>query len=208
VSGALISRFLEDATKRITNKRKMINVSRKHIENQMGIKVTYTKAVENGTYSDLLDEIFTIEKELEEVTYVKHILTSNKIWEVLVAIELNHNVNEEQGGRAGAHDAFDKEGNEYEYKVSKNHSWNFQDISSNVLNKYLNDTAIILAIVDKTRLLVTKIYSCDPQKVVEMLKYKLAKKQEKFATEGKEIRRLQVSLNKGDLKTLNAKNIY
>ena len=65
------------------------------------------------------------ELPLEELTkkkpvlsfQVKNILTSNKIWEVITSVHLNHNVNSEQGGRKGSHDAYDKTGNQYEYKI-------------------------------------------------------------------------------------------
>ena len=78
--------------------------------------------------------IYNIIQELEYITRTKNLLTSNKFWELLVALNLNHTVNSEQGGREGAHDATDKFGNTYEYKVSKNYSWNFQDISQNYHN--------------------------------------------------------------------------
>ena len=59
----------------------------------------------------------------------------------------------------------DDDGNTFEYKVSKNHSWNFQDISENVLEKYKSDKSIILAVVNKQNLVVTNIYSADSAKV-------------------------------------------
>ena len=140
---------------------------------------------------------------MEELTGIKNLLTSNKFWEYLVAIELNHKVNSEQGGRAGAHDAYDNEGKSYEYKVSKTTSWNFQDISENVLKKYYEDEAIILAIVDKKNLRVTSIYSALPQNVVPRLEEKLAEKKLRLGN----LRRLQVSLSKGDLEKVKAKRL-
>lgn len=204
VPGTVISGFLKAKTPAITNARKMINVSRKNIEEVMEIERTEVERFEVGLYDEWIDNIYSIAKKLEECTNVVQLLTSNKIWEVLVAVELGHNVNSEQGGREGAHDAFDKEGKQYEYKVSKNHSWNFQDISENVLNKYLEDEAIILAVVDKTQIEVSKIYSADPAKVVARLKEKLKEKEERFKQQGKTIRRLQVSLSKGDLERVEA----
>src|SRR5690606_17243071 len=133
----------------------------------MKVKRTIIKPVAKGKYDEWLGNIYGISSKLEKCTNVSQLLTSNKIWEVLVAVELGHNVNSEQGGRAGAHDAFDKNGNVFEYKVSKNHSWNFQDISENVLKKYLDDKEIILAIVDKTAIKVTHVYSADPKLVVK-----------------------------------------
>ena len=126
----------------------------------------------------------------------------------MIGLELNHTVNSEQGGREGAHDAFDNDGNLYEYKVSKTYSWNFQDISDNVLNKYYSDKAIILAVVDKTALKIKAIYSANPKYVVPFLKKKLQDKIQKFAAKGKEIRRLQVSLAKGDLIRIKATKVF
>ena len=208
VPGIDVSNFLFAATKRITNKRKMINISRNSIEDIMGYSINSIYANNSGKYSRWLNDIYTIEKDIEKCTNVNHILTSNKIWEILVAIELNHNVNSEQGGRKGAHDAFDKDGNQFEYKVSKNYSWNFQDISENVLNKYMHDTSIILAVVDKTNIKVEAIYSAEPRKIVRRLKEKLSEKADRFKSKGLEIRRLQVSLSKGDLKKVEAIQIY
>jgi hypothetical protein len=208
VPGKVVSEFLEEATLRITNKRKMINVSKNNIENIMGFKRTLIKTPINGRYSRWINNIYKISDELEKCTNVDQLLTSNKIWEVVVAVELNHNVNSEQGGRSGAHDAFDKNGNVYEYKVSKNFSWNFQDISENVLNKYLNDKSIILAIVDKQNTQVKHIYEANPIQVVKRLKEKLKEKEIRFALKNKMIRRVQVSLSKGDLVLLDAQKIY
>jgi hypothetical protein len=207
VSGKTVSAFLTEATKRITNTRKMINISRNNIEDVMRSARTIVKPVAIGKYSKWLNDIHGVEKALEACTSVTHILTSNKIWEILVAIELNHNVNSEQGGRAGAHDAFDKEGNEFEYKVSKAFSWNFQDISPNVLKKYLSDKAVILAVVNKTEIQLKAIYTATPQMVVKRLEEKLAEKKAKYKKKNKAITRLLVSLSKGDLKKINARQI-
>jgi len=208
VNGSIVSSYLLNATKKIMNKRKMINVSRNNLESLMNEYIRKIKNKKNGKYSQWLDKIYSIETKLEECVNVKNLLTSNKIWEVLIAVELNHNVNSEQGGRLGAHDAFDEFGNFYEYKVSKTNSWNFQDISDNVLNKYIHDSAIILAVVDKINIKVVAIYSANPNKVVKRLKEKLAMKIEKFRNEEKALRRLQVTLTKGDLDLINAKKIF
>lgn len=208
VPGTAVSDFLFEATKRITNKRKMINVSRNNIEDIMGYSINIIRPKDIGKYTKWLNDIYAIEKDIEKCTNVNHLLTSNKIWEILVAVELNHNVNSEQGGREGAHDAFDKDGNQFEYKVSKNHSWNFQDISENVLNKYMHDSSIILAVVDKTNIIVEEIYSAEPLKVVQRLKEKLIEKADRFRLKGGEVRRLQVSLSKGDLNKVEAIRIF
>lgn len=203
VPGSEIAKHLRQITRDSKNHRKMWNVSCSQIEKKLKLKKIEIAQQTSGPYQKELNTIFLAIQEIERITGIKNLLTSNKIWELLVAIELNHNVNSEQGGRAGAHDAYDEQGNNYEYKVAKNHSWQFQDISDNVLKKYLSEKEIILAVVDKTNLQVLKKYSVSTQKTVALLKQKLATKE---AT-GKEIRRLQASLTKGDLKRLSAKEL-
>lgn len=115
----------------------------------------------------------------------------------------------EQGGREGAHDAYDNLGNVYEYKISKTLAWNFQDISDNVLNKYLLDKEIILAVKNPEKLEIIEIYSAEPSKTVDRLKQKLQEKANtKLEKDNTELRRLQVSLSKGDLEVIQAKKIY
>lgn len=207
VSGETVSDYLKKATLAIQNTRKMINVSSKQIEKKMGVVKKQTSRDMVGRYDRWIGNIMDISLEIEALTETKGILTSNKFWEVLIAVEIGHRVNSEQGGREGAHDAYDKDGNLYEYKISKNSSWNFQDISENVLNKYLSDTKVILAVVDKTNIKISAIYSADPKIVVKLLRFKLIEKTKKFALNGKTLRRLQVSLTKGDLERIRAKRL-
>jgi hypothetical protein len=191
------------------NARRMINISAKQLENDLNLQKTKILVPKtNGKYDTWLKKLYNLNTELEKCTNVTNLLTSNKIWEVLVAVELNHNVNSEQGGRAGSHDAFDEQGNAYEYKVSKTYSWQFQDISETVLEKYKDDKEIILAVVDKTKVEVLTIFSAEPNKVVQRLKEKLAEKAQNYAEKDKEIRRLQVSLTKGDLFIIEAHRIF
>lgn len=191
------------------NARRMINISAKQLETDLNLKKTHIFVPkQDGKYAQWLQDLYDLNTELEQCTHVTNLLTSNKIWEVLVAVELNHNVNSEQGGRKGAHDAFDEKGNTYEYKVSKNYSWQFQDISENVLAKYENDKEIILAVVDKTKMQVVAVFSAEPKNVVNRLKEKLAEKAENYAEKDKEVRRLQISLTKGDLVLIVANQIY
>jgi len=203
IDGIDVSNYLAKYTQLIKNSRKMINVSSNQLETRVVCNKKFINFNNEGKYAKELKEIFFIIDKLEELTGIKNLLTSNKFWEYLVAIELNHKVNSEQGGRAGAHDAYDNEGKSYEYKVSKTTSWNFQDISENVLKKYYEDEAIILAIVDKKNLRVTSIYSALPQNVVPRLEEKLAEKKLRLGN----LRRLQVSLSKGDLEKVKAKRL-
>lgn len=207
VPGDMMSEYLLHYTQSIKNSRKMINVSPKQIETRLNLNKILVPS-NSGIYDKYLDDIYLATRKLEELTGVKNLLTSNKFWELIVSLELDHTVNPEQGGREGAHDAYDAEGNAYEYKVSKTSSWNFQDISENVLNKYYNDKAIILAIVDKQEIEVREIYSADPKYVVPLLRKKLQDKIDRYLAKGTSIRRLQVSLSKSDLDLIKAERLY
>jgi hypothetical protein len=191
------------------NNRRMINISPMQLERDLDAqKVQVNKINMDGIYAELLAEIYDVSHGLEVLTGVKNILTSNKVWEVLVSVKLSHAVNPEQGGRLGAHDAVDQKGNTYEYKVSKASSWQFQDISDRVLEKYKNDKAIILATVDKQKLVVKNIYEAEPVKVINLLKQRRDDKEKRYMAEGREVRRLQISLSKSDLNQLDANTIY
>lgn len=200
VSGKVVSSYLKEKTRHIVNKRKMINVSPRQIEKEINIQKTSFGPSLIGKYDKWLKRILGIAKEIEQITEVRDVLTSNKCWELLIGIELGHKVLSEQA----AHDAIDKDGNHYEYKVSKTFSWNFQDISENVLKKYLQDKAIILSVVNKQKFQVSKIYRAQPGMVVARLREKLDEKRRRFAKQGKELRRLQVSLSKGDIERIGA----
>lgn len=209
IEGKDVGNYLAEATKSIKNNRKMINISENQIKRflvsseKIFVKNNYVQK-----YQMYLKEIFDITEALEKLTGVKNSLTSNKFWEIFIAYQLGHKVNSEQGGRKGAHDAYDEFGNSYEYKVSKSFSWNFQDISNEVLDKYYNDAAIILAVVDKENFLVKAIFSVKPQIAVPFIKEKLKTKMNKLKIQNKEIRRKQISLSKGDLKFLQSSKLF
>lgn len=205
VDGYIIGKYLKKATKSIKNARKMINVSSKQLE-KLGCKKSYSDINQaknySGRFKKQLVNISAISEKLEKLTKIDKILTSNKLYELLVALKLNHYVNPEQGGRKGSHDAVDRDMNTYEYKVYKKRTWNFQDISDAVLNKYYLDKKIILAVVDKTNLVVKEIYSVDPKDAVPKLKEKLQKKIDNLKKKGETLRRKQVSLSFTDIKAM------
>jgi len=196
VPGKDIGNYLNIETRKIKNNRKMINVGPGQIEGNLKIKKSFVDRDMNfGKYAFYIKEIFKIAQEIEVITNIKQILTSNKFWEMLVSLETGHRIMSEQAG----HDAEDEEGNLYEYKVSKTYSWNFQDISNEVLDKYLKDKEIICATVDKSSFKVLDIYRAPSQKIVKLLKKKLKDKKKKFKLKGKTLRRLQVSISKSDI---------
>lgn len=207
-TGELVAEYLATYTVGMTNARRMINISAKQLNERTSLKKqTHASKLSDGLYGSELVRIFSLISELEKAVDVTNILTSNKFWEVLVSLPLGHTVNSEQGGRAGAHDAFDKDGGDYEYKVSSSKSWNFQDISPAVLKKYHHCEEIVLAIVDKTNITVEAVWMAKPEFVVARLEEKLAEKAATYASKNKEVRRLQVSLSSGDLPLVRARKI-
>jgi hypothetical protein len=205
VPGSIVSKYLLHRTPSIKNTRKMINISALRIERDLKIhKTRVSKINQNGIYYHMLKVIFNSIGAMEKETHSTGLLTSNKIFELLTAVTLGHNMESEQGGRAGAHDAYDRDGNLYEYKISKAFSWNFQDISDKVLEKYLSDKAIMLVIKNPELLEIIDIYYARPNITVDRLRKKLDEKRQR--TNGK-LRRLQVSLSKGDLEKISAKKI-
>lgn len=192
--------LLERKPKGHVNKRKMINFSANQLEKDLKLSKTKVSSINtNGKYYNWLTRIYDLANQIEKITGVTQILTSNKFWELLVSLKLNHQVLSEQAG----HDAVDDSGCFYEYKVSKSFSWNFQDISDNVLNKYEREKLIVLAVVDKGAMEVSKIFVAPPNLVVKKLREKLLNKEERYQNKGG-LRRLQVSLAYGDLKDINA----
>ena len=207
-SGTQIAIYLDKYTAGMKNARRMINISAKQLEERENLsKKLLNSELADGVYGVELVRIFQIISELESKVGVSNILTSSKFWEVLVSLPLGHQVNSEQGGRAGAHDAVDKNGGDYEYKVSSSKSWSFQDISPTVLKKYLECEGIILAIVDKTNIKVAEVWLADPKNVVPRLKQKLEEKDNRYNLRAKPVRRQQVSLSAGDLERIEATKI-
>lgn len=204
VPGAVVGKYLSQKTIGIKNRRKMVNVSSAQIESHMSTSKTQVKDIKNGRYRIFLHKIFDLAKRIESVTGTEGVLTSNKLWEILVSLKLGHKVLSEQAG----HDAVDPDSFFYEYKVAKSKSWNFQDISPEVLKKYLYDKKIILAKVDKLNMQVETIYELDPKRVVRVLRKKLLQKKRTWVLKGKQLRRLQASLTSGDLKPCGAKVVY
>lgn len=208
VPGAQVSSYLKRITPNIKNARKMINLSSRQLETNLEFPGIKREAViPAGRYATELSGIFSIVNELELLVGVSNVLTSSKFWEVIVALELGHFVNSEQGGRAGAHDARDLAGSWYEYKISKSSSWNFQDISPAVLKKYGELEKFILATVDKKNIEVKEILAVEQEIMVSFLQQKLERKKQLYAQQGKELRRLQVSVTRREVLRLGAEVI-
>lgn len=202
IPGILMANYLEEKTQKISNARKMINVSCNQLETyfdtQYNFKRTPKIKFSDGHYSDDLNLIFNEIQNLEKETRVVNLLTSNKIWELITSVYLNHNVNPEQGGRLGAHDAYDEDGNQFEYKISKSESWNFQDISEAVLEKYKSVKGFILVTKNVEKMSIITIYNCS-NSLLNKIKEKMKMKADRYKADGKILRRNQISLTKNDI---------
>lgn len=210
VSGSTCSAYLKHRTETLLqrqpkgkpNARRMINFSPTQLMRDLHVGKTKVNPVgSKGRFIRPLTELNEIVRSVEDNTGVKQILTSNKLWELIVSIPLRHQVLSEQSG----HDATDSDGNFYEYKVATGRNWNFQDISENVLKKYESDREMILAVVDKKNIRVVEINIADSKDVIFRLRTKLEEKKTSYRKRGKELRRLSVSLSVGDLEMINAR---
>lgn len=205
VPGAIISTYLESATTSIQNKRKMINISIKQIEKAMTItRTVLTSQGQHGKYQNYINRIFSVAQELENIVGTKNILTSNKFWELLIALKMGHRVLSEQK----AFDAVDSQGDFYEYKVAKNESWAFEDISEAVLGKFKKTKAVYLAKIDKSNFLIKKLYVINPKVLLTTLRRKLIEKDDRYKSKGKQVRRLQVSLSRADVLKIKGRIVY
>lgn len=200
VSGAEVAKYMEISVQNIWNKRKMINISAHQITENMQYELMWPKDIAlqhpvkscfETVCSTALEEIFLTAGKIEQIIHVDGILTSNKLWELLVACHLNHRINSEQK----KHDAYDVNGKTYEYKVSTRPLWTFQDISENVLASYQNDEKIILALVDKSKFAVNGIIACHPNAVIELLKKKLSIREKSLP----QVRRLTACIGRKDV---------
>jgi hypothetical protein len=215
LTGPETAEYLAAKTPFIMNTRKMINISQKQILEffaasphirRRDIKKD-PKQMFNGKYCQELESIFNSVHELESALDLKNLLTSSKLWELVVAEKLGHHVNSEQGGRAGAHDAHDDRGRWYEYKVDNSVGWSFQDISDAVLSKYSQLEAFILAVVDKPNFEVQEIYRVETKALISVIREKRDSKAADYKKRGKEVRRSQVTFGKRELELSNAKRI-
>lgn len=191
VQGSEVAKYLKNSTLNISNHRKMINISRHQIVNNMRYRVIKPKHI---NISNVLRDVFTVVNRIELITGIRGILTSNKLWELLVSNKLGHRINPEQR----KHDACDEQGRTYEYKVTKKYAWKFQDISENVLASYMQDEKIILAVVDKKEFIVENVYVCDPKALVTILRDKLSV----LFEHREEVRRLEATINIGDVRRM------
>ena len=76
VKGSQVARYLENSTVDIYNHRKMINISRRQIINNMKYTIIIPDQVQ---VSNILREVFNVANSIEVLTGIRGILTSNKL---------------------------------------------------------------------------------------------------------------------------------
>ncbi len=192
-----VRKLMLDKAKHLTNARRMMNISPSDLTGPL-VNATPTRPT-SAKLSSLTSNVFRTTAKLSslianDADNKPDLLTSNKLWEVLVAQKLGHSINSEQR----KHDAEDTDGNTFEYKVYSRYAWCFQDISKAVLDSFLKDKYIVLAVVDKKNFSIKNIYACNPKPLVQLLKKKKRIRQ----SSGKEIRRLFETVGKRDLNEL------
>ena len=195
VSGVDVANYIRAKSVRLTNNRSMINISPKQLETYFNAEKSLCCPVYSGKYMKYLKDINKTVLELERISGTYNLLTSNKLWELVLATELGHIINCEQGGSKGLCDAF-KDNLKYEYKISaRSNSWTFEDSSENVLGRLRSMHRIVISKIDKRKFDVLYYYFLDPQKTCNYLQDELTKKIEEKKRKGEKLNRKNVSLS-------------
>lgn len=201
VSGVDIANYIRAKSAQLKNNRSMINISPKQLETYFCAKKTLCVPVYSGKYMKYLIDINQTVSELEKVSGTYNLLTSNKLWELVLATELGHIINCKQGGTKGRFDA-SKDDLMFEYKISaKGNSWTFEDSSENVLNRLRSMYRIVIARINKREFKVSYYYFLDPQKTCNYLQEELTKKIEEKKRKGEKLNRKNVYLSLSQAKT-------
>lgn len=203
IDGKTISKYIINWSEKSENKRKMINISSSQLENDCNADKIFVNS-ENikGIYSDYIIKVFECVASLEKVTQTKNLLTSNKLWELFLANSLGHNINSKQGGVEGKYDAKDSSDLKYEYKISQNTKWIFEDVSDEVISNMRLLDGIYLSQIDKRNFDIIKILSLNVDKTMTYISNKRNKIIMKSEENGTPIRRLNVSLSLKEIKYL------
>ena len=202
--GNVIASYIKNKSKELKNTRKMINISSLQLESDCNIeKINVDSSSSEGEYAYFISEIHKNITKLEQLTDSSNLLTSNKFWELFLAVFLGHSINSKQGGKDGKHDAFDKTDKKYEYKISTTYSWIFEDISDNVIENMQNLDGIYLATIDKRTFERKKVYLLDTKKTLSYIKIKRNHLLAQKLREKKTVKRLNVSISKKELKEQN-----
>ena len=196
VDGNVISEYILNWSSKSDNKRKMINISALQLENECRAERIYpTKDCSDGNYSIYINKVFVLINYLERITNTKNLLTSNKLWELFLANKLGHEINSKQGGYGGKYDAMDFYGLKFEYKVSQQATWTFEDVSDAVIDNMRLLDGIYAAIVDKRKFIIKNVFLFDTQKTMDFIKIKRDSIISKKNSENKPVKRLNVTVS-------------
>ncbi len=164
VPGKVIAEYILKKSKTLSNNRAMINISPRQLETFLHVEKIPCHPGDTGKYADFIFGIKEAISQLENITGTYNLLTSNKIWELVLAMELGHKINSHKGGINGEYDAF-LYNNLYEYKISSgNNSWTFEDLSEKVFDRLNRMHRIVVAKIDKCNFSVIQYYFLDPHK--------------------------------------------
>tara|TARA_X000000950_G_scaffold285153_1_gene390241 strand:+ start:917 stop:1264 length:348 start_codon:yes stop_codon:yes gene_type:complete len=96
-------------------------------------------------FNDLILRMRKIQEIFFQEQGVNDIWSNSKVYEILIANSLNHEL---IPGHSGTRDAKNLNNVEYEYKhykeLSSNHSWTFNDFTDNTINKLIKDEYSII----------------------------------------------------------------
>ncbi len=102
-------------------------------------------------FNKLIAEFREIQADFLEIFGVNDIFSNSKIYEIIIANELDHNL---ITGHSGSKDAKNAQGGEYEYKhfkeTSSNHSWTFNDYTENTITNLGLAEGVVFAHIDDT----------------------------------------------------------
>lgn len=104
------------------------------------------KPIEKSRFSTLIEKYRKIQSDFLYAFGVDDIFSNSKIYEIVIANELGHNL---IPGHSGSKDAKDDSGRIYEYKhykeTSSNHTWTFNDFSDTTIEKLNSCDYVIFA---------------------------------------------------------------
>src|SRR3990170_2658762 len=104
------------------------------------------KPIDKSKFFTLIEKYRKIQSDFLNEFEVDDIFSNSKIYEIVIANELGHNL---IPGHSGSKDAKDDSGRIYEYKhykeTSSNHTWTFNDFSDTTIEKLNSVKAVVFA---------------------------------------------------------------
>jgi len=100
-------------------------------------------------FKSLIKELVLIQDEFFKLFGVNDIYSNSKIFEIVIANTLKHNL---IPGHSGSRNGKDDHSDEFEYKhykeTSSNHTWTFNDFSDTTIEKLNSARAVVFAHID------------------------------------------------------------